>query len=127
MKLKKILISQPEPADLEKSPYKNLTSKHGVDINADYPLNFKGILYFPKIKNEFEPLEPKVNLYYNQVFVSDNIKEVLPEFLIYVRGVLDCPELPLNVSRSYLQTNTYVSKVSQHISKKVFSVFNSRK
>ena len=109
--------------------YKKLTGDYEdplmwVHINADYPLNFKGILYFPKIKNEFEPLEPKVNLYYNQVFVSDNIKEVLPDFLIYVRGVLDCPELPLNVSRSYLQTNTYVSKVSQHISKKVADRFN---
>ncbi len=109
--------------------YKKLTGDYEdplmwVHINADYPLNFKGILYFPKIKNDLEPLEPKVSLYYNQVFVSDNIKEVLPDFLIYVRGVLDCPELPLNVSRSYLQTNTYVSKVSQHISKKVADRFN---
>ena len=124
---------QKNPSDVKPEEYnefyKKLTGDYEdplmyVHINADYPLNFKGILYFPKIKNEFEPLEPKVNLYYNQVFVSDNIKEVLPEFLIYVRGVLDCPELPLNVSRSYLQTNTYVSKVSQHISKKVADRFN---
>ncbi|MBR5031317.1 MAG: molecular chaperone HtpG, partial [Clostridia bacterium] len=94
-----------------------------VHINADYPLNFKGILFFPRVKNEFEPVEPKVSLYYNQVFVSESIKEVLPNYLIYVKGVLDCPELPLNVSRSYLQTNTYVNKVSQHISKKVADRF----
>lgn len=90
-----------------------------VHINADYPLNFKGILFFPKRKNDFDSMESKVNLYYNSVFVSDNIKEVIPDFLLNVRGVLDCPELPLNVSRSYLQTNTYVQKVSQHIVKKV--------
>ncbi|MBR7182186.1 MAG: molecular chaperone HtpG, partial [Clostridia bacterium] len=90
-----------------------------IHINADYPLNFKGILYFPRINNGYEPLEGQIKLYYNQVFVSDNVKEVLPEHLLMLRGVLDCPELPLNVSRSYLQNNTYVSKVSAHIVKKV--------
>ena len=109
--------------------YKKLTGDYEdplmyIHINADYPLNFKGILYIPKIKNDYETLEPKVNLYYNQVFVSDNIKEVLPEFLINVRGILDCPELPLNVSRSYLQTNTYVDKVAKHIAKKVADRYN---
>ena len=90
-----------------------------IHINADYPLNFKGILYFPKLANEYESIEGQVKLYYNQVYVADNIKEVIPEYLLMLKGVLDCPELPLNVSRSYLQTNTYVSKVSAHIVKKV--------
>ena len=90
-----------------------------IHINADYPLNFKGILYFPRIASNYESLEGQVKLYYNQVFVADNIKEVIPEYLLMLKGVLDCPELPLNVSRSYLQTNSYVSKVSAHIVKKV--------
>ncbi len=90
-----------------------------IHLNADYPLNFKGVLYFPKINTEFESLEGQVKLYYNQVFVADNMKEVIPEYMLMLKGVLDCPELPLNVSRSYLQNNTYVSKVSAHIVKKV--------
>ena len=90
-----------------------------VHINADYPLNFKGILFFPKLNNEFESVEGQVKLYYNQVFVADNIKEIIPEYLLMLKGVLDCPELPLNVSRSYLQNNTYTAKVSAHIVKKV--------
>lgn len=90
-----------------------------IHINADYPLNFKGILYFPRITNQYESIEGQVKLYYNQVFVADNIKEVIPEYLLMLKGVLDCPELPLNVSRSYLQTNTYVTKLSAHIVKKV--------
>ncbi len=96
-----------------------------IHINADYPLNFKGILYFPPIRPEFENLEGQVKLYYNQVFVADNIKEVIPEYLLMLRGVLDCPELPLNVSRSYLQSNSYVTKVSAHIIKKVADKLNS--
>lgn len=96
-----------------------------VHINADYPLNFKGILYFPRINTEYDNLEGQVKLYYNQVFVSDNIKEVIPEYMLMLKGVLDCPELPLNVSRSYLQNNTYVSKVSAHIVKKVADKLNS--
>ena len=90
-----------------------------IHINADFPLNFKGILYFPHIDTEFESLEGEVKLYYNSVFVADNIKEVIPEYMLMLCGVLDCPELPLNVSRSYLQNNAYVSKVSAHIAKKV--------
>ena len=90
-----------------------------VHINADYPLNFKGILFFPKLNNEFESVEGQVKLFYNQVFVADNIKEIIPEYLLMLKGVLDCPELPLNVSRSYLQNNTYTAKVSAHIVKKV--------
>ncbi|MBO5203661.1 MAG: molecular chaperone HtpG [Clostridia bacterium] len=96
-----------------------------IHINADYPLNFKGILYFPKLTNEYETIEGQVKLYYNQVYVADNIKEVIPEYLLMLKGVLDCPELPLNVSRSYLQTNTYVSKVSAHIVKKVADKLSS--
>ncbi len=96
-----------------------------VHINADYPLNFKGILFFPRINNEFESIEGQIKLYYNQVYVADNIKEVIPEYLLMLKGVLDCPELPLNVSRSYLQNNTYVSKVSAHIVKKVADKLNS--
>ena len=90
-----------------------------IHIKADYPLNFKGILYFPKLTHEFANMEGQVKLYYNQVFVADNIKEVIPEYLLMLRGVLDCPELPLNVSRSYLQSNGYVTKISAHIVKKV--------
>lgn len=96
-----------------------------IHINADYPLNFKGILYFPRFGNEYESIEGQVKLYYNQVFVADNIKEVIPDYLLMLKGVLDCPELPLNVSRSYLQNNTYVAKVSAHIVKKVADKLNS--
>lgn len=96
-----------------------------IHINADYPLNFKGILYFPRIKNEAQSLEGEIKLYYNQVFVADNIKEVLPEYLLMLRGALDCPELPLNVSRSYLQDNAYVKKIGQHIVKKVADKLNA--
>ncbi len=90
-----------------------------IRLNADYPLNFKGILYFPKYTNEYENLEGQVRLYYNQVFVADNIKEVIPDYMIMLKGVLDCPELPLNVSRSYLQNDAYTQKIAKHISKKV--------
>ena len=96
-----------------------------IHINADYPLNFKGILYFPRISSEYESIEGQVKLYYNQVFVADNIKEVIPDYLLMLRGVLDCPELPLNVSRSYLQNNSYVTKVGAHIVKKVADKLNS--
>lgn len=96
-----------------------------IHIKADYPLNFKGILYFPRIGSEFDSLEGQVKLYYNQVFVADNIKEVIPEYLLMLKGVLDCPELPLNVSRSYLQNSSYVSKISAHITKKVADKLNA--
>ncbi len=96
-----------------------------IHISADYPLNFKGILYFPKLENEYGSYEGQVKLYYNQVFVADNIKEVIPEYMFLLKGVLDCPELPLNVSRSYLQSNGYVSKISAHIVKKVSDKLNS--
>ncbi len=95
-----------------------------IHINADYPLNFKGILYFPRLNHEYDSLEGQVKLYYNQVFVADNIKEVIPEFMLMLKGVLDCPELPLNVSRSYLQNSAYVAKMSAHIVKKVADKLN---
>lgn len=119
---------QKNPADCTEEEYKDFYRKVFADyreplfwihINADYPLNFKGILYFPRLAINYDSLEGQVKLYYNQVFVADNIKEVIPEYLLMLKGVLDCPELPLNVSRSYLQTNTYVAKVSAHIVKKV--------
>ncbi|MBQ8742362.1 MAG: molecular chaperone HtpG [Clostridia bacterium] len=96
-----------------------------IHINAEYPLNFRGILYFPPIRSEYDNLEGQVKLYYNQVFVADNIKEVIPDFLLMLKGALDCPELPLNVSRSYLQNSGYVSKISAHIVKKVADKINS--
>ena len=96
-----------------------------IHLRADYPLNFKGILYFPRISNEYESLEGQVKLFYNQVFVADNIKEVIPEYLLMLKGVLDCPEMPLNVSRSYLQNSGYVAKISAHITKKVADKINA--
>lgn len=90
-----------------------------IHLNMDYPFNLKGILFFPKLKHEFETIEGQIKLYYNQVFVADNIKEVIPEFLMLLKGVIDCPDLPLNVSRSFLQNDGYVSKISTHITKKV--------
>ena len=90
-----------------------------MHLNVDYPFNLKGILYFPKLKNEFEIREGEVKLFNNQVFVADNIKEIIPEFLLLLKGVIDCPDLPLNVSRSFLQNDREVSKISKHIVKKV--------
>lgn len=122
------------PADCTEEEYKEFYKKlfndyreplFHIHLKADYPLNFKGILYFPRITNEYDSLEGQVKLYYNQVFVADNIKEVIPEYLLMLKGVLDCPELPLNVSRSYLQNSGYVSKISAHIVKKVADKLNS--
>lgn len=90
-----------------------------IHLNVDYPFNLKGILYFPKLTHEFEATEGQVKLYNNQVFVADNIKEVIPEFLLLLKGTIDCPDLPLNVSRSFLQNDKEVSKISNHIVKKV--------
>ncbi|NLX63795.1 MAG: molecular chaperone HtpG [Clostridiaceae bacterium] len=90
-----------------------------IHINMDYPFNMKGIIYFPKLKHEFDTIEGKIKLFYNQVFVADNIKEVIPEFLMLLKGCLDCPDLPLNVSRSFLQNEGYAEKISAHITKKV--------
>ena len=90
-----------------------------IHLNVDYPFNLKGILYFPKINHEFSGMEGQIKLYNNQVFVADNVKEVIPEFLMLLKGVIDCPDLPLNVSRSFLQNDGYVTKISNHITKKV--------
>ena len=90
-----------------------------IHLNMDYPFNLKGILYFPKINMEYDSIEGKIKLYNNQVFIADNIKEVIPEFLMVLKGVIDCPDLPLNVSRSALQNDGFVNKVADYISKKV--------
>ncbi|MBQ9939971.1 MAG: molecular chaperone HtpG [Clostridia bacterium] len=131
---------QKSPSECKEEDYKDFYKKlfndfreplFQVHINADYPLNFKGIIYFPRLMHEYENLEGQIKLYYNQVFVADNIKEVIPEYLMMLKGVLDCPELPLNVSRSYLQNNGYVSKISSHIIKKIadklVSLFNGER
>ena len=90
-----------------------------IHLNVDYPFNLKGILYFPKLNHELQSIEGQIKLYNNQVFIADNIKEVTPEYLMLLKGVIDCPDLPLNVSRSFLQNDGYVNKVSAHITKKV--------
>lgn len=90
-----------------------------IHLNVDFPFNLKGILYFPKINHEFAGQEGQIKLFNNQVFVADNVKEVIPEFLMLLKGVIDCPDLPLNVSRSFLQNDGYVQKISAHITKKV--------
>lgn len=102
-----------------------------IHLNVDYPFNLKGILYFPKINHEFAGIEGQIKLYNNQVFVADNVKEVIPEFLMLLKGVIDCPDLPLNVSRSFLQNDGYVKKIANHITKKVAdklkSLYNSER
>ena len=90
-----------------------------IHLNMDYPFNLKGILYFPKINMEYESIEGTIKLYNNQVFIADNIKEVIPEFLMLLKGVIDCPDLPLNVSRSALQNDGFVNKINEYITKKV--------
>ncbi|WP_459480932.1 molecular chaperone HtpG [Clostridium saccharoperbutylacetonicum] len=116
------------PKDCTDEEYKDFYRKVFMDfneplfwihLNVDYPFNLKGILYFPKLTHEFEATEGQVKLYNNQVFVADNIKEVIPEFLLLLKGTIDCPDLPLNVSRSFLQNDKEVSKISNHIVKKV--------
>ena len=96
-----------------------------IHLNMDYPFNLKGILYFPKLKHELETIEGKIKLYNNQVFVAENIKEVIPEFLLLLKGVIDCPDLPLNVSRSLLQNDGFVRKISDYITRKVADKLNS--
>ncbi|MBO7292447.1 MAG: molecular chaperone HtpG, partial [Clostridia bacterium] len=115
-------------ADVSEEEYREFYSRvfgdfreplFSMHLAADYPLNFKGVLFFPKLSRNYESLEGEIKLYYNQVFVADNIREVIPEYLLMLRGVIDCPELPLNVSRSYLQDSAYVKKVAAYIVKKV--------
>ena len=116
------------PNDCTEEEYKDFYRKVFLDykeplfwihLNMDYPFNLKGILYFPKINTEYDSIEGKIKLYNNQVFIADNIKEVIPEFLMLLKGVIDCPDLPLNVSRSALQNDGFVKKISDYITKKV--------
>ena len=95
-----------------------------IHLNMDYPFNLKGILYFPKINNEYDTIEGTIKLYNNRVFIADNIKEVIPEYLLLLKGVIDCPDLPLNVSRSALQNDGFVKKVRDYITKKVADKLN---
>ena len=128
------------PADVKDEEYHEFYHKvfHDYDeplfwihLNAEYPFNLKGILYFPKLKNEFTANEGVIKLYNNQVFVADNIKEVIPEFLMLLKGAIDCPDLPLNVSRSFLQNDGYVKKMAAYITRKVadrlLTEFNTRR
>ncbi|MBQ2705651.1 MAG: molecular chaperone HtpG [Agathobacter sp.] len=116
------------PSECTEEEYKDFYRKVFLDykeplfwihLNMDYPFNLKGILYFPKINTEYDSLEGTIKLYNNQVFIADNIKEVIPEFLMLLKGVIDCPDLPLNVSRSALQNDGFVKKISEYITKKV--------
>ena len=116
------------PAECEKEDYLKFYRKvfndykeplFWIHLNMDYPFNLKGILYFPKINMEYDAIEGTIKLYNNQVFIADNIKEVIPEFLLLLKGVIDCPDLPLNVSRSALQNDGFVNKISEYITKKV--------
>ncbi len=116
------------PNDCTEEDYKSFYRKVFLDykeplfwihLNMDYPFNLKGILYFPKINTEYDSIEGTIKLYNNQVFIADNIKEVIPEFLMLLKGVIDCPDLPLNVSRSALQNDGFVKKISEYITKKV--------
>ena len=90
-----------------------------IHLNMDYPFNLKGILYFPRINTEYDSIEGTIKLYNNQVFIADNIKEVIPEYLMVLKGVIDCPDLPLNVSRSALQNDGFVNKISEYIPRKL--------
>lgn len=123
-----------KPADCKEEEYKEFYHRVFMDfedplfwihLNVDYPFNLKGILFFPKLKNDFGPREGQIKLFAGQVFVADNIKEVIPEFLMLLKGVIDCPDLPLNVSRSFLQNDGYVRKISSHITKKVADKLNA--
>lgn len=122
------------PSDCTEDEYKEFYHKVFFDmndplfwihLNVDFPFNLKGILYFPKLNHEFQTIEGQIKLYNNQVYIADNIKEVIPEYLMLLKGVIDCPDLPLNVSRSFLQNDGYVAKVSNHIIKKVADKLNS--
>lgn len=123
-----------KPGECTDEDYKNFYHKVFTDfndplfwihLNMDYPFRLKGILYFPKLKHELESIEGQVKLFNNQVFIADNLKEVIPEFLLLLKGTIDCPDLPLNVSRSFLQNDGYVTKMSKYITKKVADKLNS--
>ncbi len=123
-----------KPSECKEEEYKEFYKKvfhdfndplFWIHLNVDFPFKLKGILYFPKLKHDFESTEGQIKLFNNQVFVADNIKEVIPEFLMLLKGTIDCPDLPLNVSRSFLQNDGYVQKVSNHITKKVADKLNN--
>ena len=115
-----------EYKEFYKTMFKDFNDPHfWIHLNMDYPFSLKGILYFPKLRHEFEQIEGQVKLFCNQVFVADNVKEVVPEFLLLLKGVIDCPDIPLNVSRSFLQNDVNVSKMAGYISKKVADKLNS--
>jgi molecular chaperone HtpG len=134
------MLNNPSPLYLKKASecedeeYKEFYRKTFLDykeplfwihLNMDYPFRLKGILYFPRLGNEFDTMEGQIKLFNSQVFIADNIKEVIPEFLLLLKGVIDCPDLPLNVSRSFLQNDGFVKKISDYISKKVADKLNS--
>ncbi len=123
-----------DPKECTEEEYKDFYKKVFLDfndplfwihLNVDYPFRLKGILYFPKLRHEMETMEGQIKLYYNQVFVADNVKEIIPEFLLLLKGTLDCPDLPLNVSRSFLQNDKSVATISNHITKKIADKLNS--
>src|SRR5690606_24606758 len=116
------------PAGLEKDDYKKFYNElypfseeplFNIHLNVDYPFNLTGILYFPRLKNQVEVQKNKIQLYSNQVFITDSVEEIVPDFLTLLHGVIDSPDIPLNVSRSYLQSDSNVKKISNHIMKKV--------
>ena len=122
-----------QPKDLTDEDYKNFYHKvfpdlndplFWIHLNMDYPFRLKGILFFPKLVNQMDTMEGKIKLYSNQVYIADNIKEVVPEFLLLLKGVIDCPDIPLNVSRSTLQNDGYAGKMSNYITKKVADKLN---
>merc|ERR1712070_779512 len=129
------IINNPNPAwtkapkDLDENSYKNFYRElypmqfeeplFNIHLNVDYPFNLTGILYFPKISNDINMQKDKIQLYQNQVFVTDNVEGIVPEFLTLLRGVIDSPDIPLNVSRSYLQADGAVKKISNYITRKV--------
>lgn len=119
-------VTDEEYKEFYRNTFMDFSEPHfWIHLNMDYPFRLKGILYFPRLKNEFDNMEGQIKLYNSQVFIADNIKEVIPEFLLLLKGVIDCPDLPLNVSRSFLQNDGFVKKLSDYITKKVADKLNS--
>lgn len=119
-------VSEEEYKEFYQATFRDFQDPHfWIHLNMDFPFRLKGILYFPRMKNAFDPMEGQIKLYNSQVFIADNIKEVIPEFLLLLKGVIDCPDLPLNVSRSFLQNDGFVQKISDYITKKVADKLNS--
>ncbi len=119
-------VSEDEYKEFYRNTFMDFSEPHfWIHLNMEYPFRLKGILYFPRLKHEFDTMEGQIKLYNSQVFIADNIKEVIPEFLLLLKGVIDCPDLPLNVSRSFLQNDGFVKKLSDYITKKVADKLNS--